>query len=156
MNFNLTLIGQMITFGLLIIFTMKYVWPPIMKAMNDRQKRIADGLAAAERGAREQELAQARSAEVLREAKQHAQEIIKQAERRAADVVEESRSQARIEGDKQLAAAQAEIAQEINRAREQLRAQVADIAVAGAARVLEREVDSKAHQKMLSDLVAEL
>lgn len=156
MNFNLTLIGQMITFGLLVIFTMKYVWPPIMKAMHDRQKRIAEGLAAAERGVREQELAQTKATDTLRDAKQQAQEIIRQAEKRAAEIVEESRGQARSEGEKQLAAAKAEIEQEVNRAREQLRSQVAEIAVSGASRILQREVDAKAHQKMLDDLVAQL
>lgn len=156
MGFNATLIGQMITFGLFVWFTMTFVWPPLTKAMQDRQKRIAEGLAAAERGVREQEMAQTRAAETLREAKQQAQEIIRQAEKRAAQLIEESKTQARTEGQKQLDAARAEIEQEINRAREQLRGQVADIAVAGASRILQREVDAKAHRKMLDDLIAQL
>jgi F-type H+-transporting ATPase subunit b len=155
-GFNATLIGQMITFGLFVWFTMTFVWPPLTKAMQDRQKRIAEGLAAAERGVREQEMAQTRATETLREAKQHAQEIIRQAEKRAADLIEESKNQARAEGERQLEAARAEIDQELNRAREHLRGQVAEIAVAGASRILQREVDAKAHRKMLDELVSQL
>ncbi len=156
MNFNATLIGQMITFSLLVIFTMKYVWPPIMKAMQDRQKRIAEGLASAERGMREQELAEARSAELLEEAKPQAAEIVAQAHRREQEIIEEPKPLARQEGARQPAAAQAEIEQEANRAREQLRGQVVDIAVAGAAKVLEKEVDATAHGTMLDELVAQI
>ena len=156
MNFNATLIGQMITFGLLVWFTMKFVWPPIITAMRERQTRIADGLAAAEQGARAQEDAQAQAAELLKEAKQQAQEVIRQAERRANEIVEESKNQAREEGERQLSAARAEIEQEANRAREQLRTQVSDIAVAGASRVLGREIDASSHSKLLDELVAQL
>ncbi len=156
MNFNATLIGQMITFTLLVIFTMKYVWPPIMQAMQDRQKRIAEGLASAERGVREQELAKAKSAQKLKEAKQQAAEIIAQAQKRANEIVDQSKFEARDEGARQLAGAQAEIEQEMNRAREQLRNQIVGIAVAGAEKVLTTEVDEKAHAKMLDDLVSQL
>lgn len=156
MNFNATLIGQMITFTLLVIFTMKYVWPPIMQAMQDRQKRIAEGLASAERGVREQELAKAKSAQKLKEAKQQAAEIIAQAQKRANEIVEQSKLEARDEGARQLAAAQAEIEHEMNRAREQMRNQIVDIAVAGAEKVLQSQVDEKAHAKMLDDLVSQL
>ena len=156
MNFNATLIGQMITFSLLVIFTMKYVWPPIMKAMQDRQKRIAEGLASAERGAREQELAKTRAAEVIKGAKQQATEIIAQAQKRANEIVEQSKTDAHAEGERQLAAAKAQIAQEMNRAREQLRGQVADMVVAGAGKVLKQEIDAKAHAKMIDDLVTQL
>ena len=156
MNFNATLIGQMITFGLLVIFTMKYVWPPIMQAMQDRQKRIAEGLAAAERGVREQELAASKAAETLREAKRQAAEVIAQAQKRANEIVEQSKAEAREEGQRQLIAAKAEIDQEINHAREQLRGQVAAIVLAAAGKVLTQEVDAKAHAKMLDDLVAQL
>jgi F-type H+-transporting ATPase subunit b len=155
-NFNATLIGQMITFGLLVIFTMKYVWPPIMKAMQDRQKQIADGLASAERGVREQELAAAKSTETLKDAKREAAEIIAHAQKRANEIIEQSKTDARFEGERQLAAAQAEIEQEMNRAREQLRNQVIDLAVAGAGRVLKQEVDASAHAQLLDDLVAQL
>ena len=157
MNFNATLIGQMITFGLLVLFTMKYVWPPIMQAMQDRQKRIADGLASAERGVREQELAKAKAAQMLKEAKQQATDIVAQAHKRANEIIEQSKQEARTEGDRQLlAAAQAEIEQEVNRAREQLRNQVVSLAVAGASKVLKREVDETANAAMLDDLVAQL
>ncbi len=156
MNFNATLIGQMITFGLLVIFTMKYVWPPIMQAMQDRQKRIAEGLASAERGVREQELAKAKAAETLKAAKRQAAEIIAQAQKRANEIVEQSKFDARQEGDRQLTAAKSEIEQEVNRAREQLRSQVVTIAVAVAGKLLAHEVDEKANAKMLDDLVAQL
>jgi F-type H+-transporting ATPase subunit b len=155
-NFNATLIGQMITFGLLVLFTMKYVWPPIMQAMQDRQKRIADGLASAERGVREQELAKAKSAQMLKEAKQQAAEIVAQAHKRANEVIEQSKLDARTEGDRQLLAAKAEIEQEVNRAREQLRHQVVTLAVAGASKILKREVDEAANTALLDDLVAQL
>ena len=105
MNFNATLIGQMITFGLLVLFTMKYVWPPIIQAMQDRQKRIADGLASAERGVHEQELAQAKAAQMLKEAKQQAADIVAQANKRANEIIEQSKLDARTEGSRQLAAA---------------------------------------------------
>lgn len=156
MNFNATLIGQMITFSLLVIFTMKYVWPPIMQAMQDRQKRIAEGLASAERGAREQELAQARATEMLKEAKQQAAEIIAQANKHANELIEEAKQQARSEGERQLAAAKAEIDQESTRAREQLRRQVAGLAVAGATKVLKKEIDPQAHNQMLEELAAQI
>lgn len=156
MNFNATLIGQMITFGLLVLFTMKYVWPPIMQAMQDRQKRIADGLASAERGVREQELAKAKAAQLLKEAKQQAAEIIAQAQKRANEMVEQSKHEGRAEGDRQLVAAKAEIEQEMQRAREQLKGQVVSLAIAGAGRVLKREVDEAANASLLDDLVAQL
>jgi F-type H+-transporting ATPase subunit b len=155
-NFNATLIGQMITFGLLVLFTMKYVWPPIMQAMQDRQKRIADGLASAERGVREQELAQAKSAQMLKEAKQQAAEIVAQAHKRANEIIDQSKLDARTEGDRQLIVTKAEIEQEVNRAREQLRNQVVTLAVAGASKILKREVDEAANAALLDDLVAQL
>lgn len=156
MNFNATLIGQMITFGLLVLFTMKYVWPPIMQAMQDRQKQIADGLASAERGLREQELAKAKAAQMLKEAKQQAAEIVAQANKRANEIIEQSKTEARSEGNRQLAAAQAEIEQEVNRAREQLRNQVVSLAVAGASKILKHEVNEADNAAMLEDLVAQL
>lgn len=156
MNFNATLIGQMITFGLLVLFTMKYVWPPIIQAMQERQKRIADGLASAERGVREQELAKTKAAQMLKEAKQQAADIVAQAHKRANEIIEQSKQDARTEGDRQLLAAKAEIEQEVNRAREHLRSQVVSLAVAGAGKVLKREVDEAANAAMLDDLVAQL
>ncbi|TCO81218.1 F-type H+-transporting ATPase subunit b [Plasticicumulans lactativorans] len=156
MNINATLIGQMITFGLLVWFTMNFVWPPLIKAMQDRQKRIAEGLASAERGVHEQELARARAAEMLKDAKQQAAEIIAQAQRRAVELVEQSKTEARAEGERQLHAARAEIELEVNRAREHLRTEVAGIAVAGASKILKREIDAKANAQLLDDLVSQL
>lgn len=156
MNFNATLIGQMITFGLLVLFTMKYVWPPIIKAMEERQARIADGLAAAERGVKEQELAAARVADELKAAKQQANEIIGLANKRALEVVEQSKTDARDEGQRQLATAQSEIEQEMNRAKQELRGQVASVAIAGASKVLGREIDEKAHAKLIDELIEQI
>jgi F-type H+-transporting ATPase subunit b len=127
-----------------------------MQAMQDRQKRIADGLASAERGVREQELAQAKSAQMLKEAKQQAAEIVAQAHKRANEIIEQSKLDARTEGDRQLIVAKAEIEQEVNRAREQLRNQVVTLAVAGASKILKREVDEAANAALLDDLVAQL
>lgn len=152
MNINLTLIAQAATFALLIWFTVKFVWPPLLRAMENRQKTIADGLAAADRGRQELELAGKRSAEVLRDAKQQAADVLAQAERRATEMIEHAKNDAKAEGDRQIAAAKAEIEQEVFRAKEQLRQQVAQLAVAGAERILRREVDAKAH----ADIVAEL
>ena len=156
MNINLTLLGQSLTFIVFVWFCMKFVWPPIMNALEERKKKIADGLAAAERGAHEQELAEKRAAEVLHEAKQQAQDILAQAQKRASEIIEESKTTAREEGERILAAANAEIEQEANRAREELRGQVASLAIAGASKVLKREVDAAANEDLLKDLVAQL
>ncbi len=156
MNINLTLFGQTIAFIVFVWFCMKYVWPPIMNALNERKQKIADGLAAAERGVHEQELAQKRAAEQLAEAKQQAQEIIAQAQKRANEIVDEAKENARAEGERILNAARAEIDQAVNQAREQLRDEVVQLAVAGASRVLKREIDAKANADLLEDLVAQL
>ncbi|MDZ7661410.1 F0F1 ATP synthase subunit B [Thiohalophilus sp.] len=156
MNINLTLIGQTLTFIVFVWFCMKFVWPPIMNALNERKKKIADGLAAAERGAHEKELAEKKAAEVLHEAKQQAQDIINQAQKRASEIVEESKETARAEGERIIATANAEIEQEVNRAREELRGQVASLAVAGAGKILKREIDAKANEDLLKDLVAQI
>lgn len=156
MNINLTLIGQSITFAVFVWFCMKYVWPPIMNALAERKKLIADGLAAGERGRHELELAAKRAAESLREAKQQAADVIAQAEKRAAQIIDEAKSAAKAEGDRMIAAARAEIEQEANRAREALREQVAALAVAGAEKILRREIDAKAHADLLEALKKEL
>ena len=156
MNITATLLGQILTFAVLVWFIQRYLWEPLTTALADRQKKIADGLVAAERGEHEQELARKRAAEKIAEAKQQAAEIIAQAQKRAGEIVEEAKESARTEGERLLAAANAEIEQEANRAREQLRGQVVSLAVAGAERVLEKEVDPKAHQKLLTDLVAQI
>lgn len=156
MNINATLLGQMITFALLVWFTMKYVWPPLTKALEERRARIADGLAAADRGAHELELAQKRAGDVLREARQQAADVLAQANKRATEIVEEAKNDARAEGERLLVAARAEIDQEVNRAKEQLRADVVAIALAGAGKILEREIDATAHRDILDKLAAEI
>ena len=156
MNINLTLIGQSITFIVFVWFCMKFVWPPVMAALNERKQKIADGLAAAEKGKHDEELAKERAVEELKKAKAQAQEIINGAEKRASQIVEEAKDTARTEGERLLTAANAEIEQEANRAREQLRGEVVSLAVAGAGKVLKREIDEKANEDLLKDLVAEL
>jgi F-type H+-transporting ATPase subunit b len=156
MNINATLIGQSIAFFVFVWFCLKFIWPPLINALNERRKTIADGLAAGERGQHEQELAQKRAAEVLLQAKQQASEIIGRAEKRANEIVEEAKTDAKEEGARILTAAQAEIDQEVHRARETLRAQVVSIALAGAEKVLEREIDAATHGELLNKLVAEI
>ncbi|MCU0841279.1 MAG: F0F1 ATP synthase subunit B [Thiobacillaceae bacterium] len=156
MNINLTLIGQTITFALFVWFCMKFIWPPIVNALEARRKQIADGLAAADRGKHELELSAKRASETLHDAKIKASEIIAQAEKRAAQLIDEAKEAAKGEGERQIAAAQAEIEQEAYRAREQLREQVAALVVAGAEKVLRREVDAKAHADLLEAIKNEL
>ncbi|MFO8155413.1 MAG: F0F1 ATP synthase subunit B [Pseudomonadota bacterium] len=156
MNINLTLLGQMITFALLVWVTMKYIWPPIMEAMQERQKKIADGLAAAERGENEQKLAEERAKQLIHEAKQEASEIVGQARKRSNEIVEQAQTTAREEADRIKESAEAEMEQELNRAREELRKQVGSLAVAGAERILQKEIDAKAHEKVVDDLVAQI
>lgn len=156
MNINATLIGQTIAFFLFVWFCMKFVWPPLTAALAARKKAIADGLAAGERGKHELELASKRASETLHDAKQRAAEIIAQADKRAAQIVDEAKEHAKVEGDRLIAGAKAEIDQEINRAREALRNQVADLAVAGAERILRREVNPQVHADLLNALKAEL
>jgi F-type H+-transporting ATPase subunit b len=156
MNINATLIGQAIAFFLFVVFCMKYVWPPIMHALEERKKKIADGLAAGEHGKREQALAEERAKELLREAKEQAGEIITRADKRAAEIVDEAKDDARVEGQRLLTAARAEIEQEVNRVKEGLRGQVVSIAMAGAGKVLEREVDEATHAELLNKLAAEI
>jgi F-type H+-transporting ATPase subunit b len=156
MNINLTLIGQSITFAFFIWFCMKYVWPPIMNALHERRTKIADCLAAAEKGQHEEELAKHRAAEILKEAKEQAGEIIRNAEKRAGEIVDEAKNDAKAEGERLVNAAQAEIEQNITRAREELRGQVVSLAVAGAGRVLKKEIDEKTNEDLLKDLTAQL
>ncbi len=156
MNINATLLAQAIMFALFVWFCARLVWPPIMHALAERQKRIADGLAAADRGKHELELAAKRSAQEIRAAKEKAAEIIGLAEKRAAEVIEESKAHAKVEGERIIAGARAEIEQEINRAKEALRKEVAQLAVAGAEKILRREIDAKAHSDMLAAIANEL
>ena len=156
MNINATLLGQAITFAILIWFTMKFVWPPLMAAMAERAKTIADGLAAAERGKHDLELAEKRATEILRIGKEKASEIIAASEKRASEIIDEAKNQARNEGERILVAAKADIDQEVFRAKEQLRTQVSAVALAAAGKILGREIDSKAHNELLDKLVAEI
>jgi F-type H+-transporting ATPase subunit b len=156
MNINMTLIGQSITFFVFVWFCYRFIWPPLVNALEARKQKIADGLAAAEHGKHEQELAEERAKDILREAKDQAGEIINRAEKRSAEIVDESKDDARAEGERLLVAARAEIDQEVNRAREGLRGKVISIAVAGAAKVLEREVDEATHAELMNKLAAEI
>lgn len=156
MNINFTLIAQAIAFAIFIWFTVRFIWPPLMRAIETRQKTIADGLAAGERGKHELELAGHRSADTLKEAKHQAAEIVGQAEKRASQIIEEAKGSARDEGNRILVGAKAEVEQEVFRAREMLRQHVADLAVAGAAKILRREVDAGAHADLLTAIKAEL
>lgn len=156
MDINATLIGQMLTFAILVWFTMKFVWPPLTQMMEERTQRIAEGLAAADKARHDLELAEKRAAEKLREAKVQTSEIIHQAELRATQIVEEAKNAAREEGLHQLAAAKAEIENEIQRAKEALREQVAALSVAGAEQILRREINAQAHADILLSLKAEL
>lgn len=156
MNINATLIAQAIMFVLFWWFTAKFVWTPIMAALDARKKQIADGLADAERAKHDLELASKRAAEILREAKEKAADIVNGGEKRASEIVEEAKGQAKVEGDRIIAGAKAEIDQEVFRAKEQLRTQVSAIALAGAGKILGREIDAKAHNDLLDKLVAEI
>jgi F-type H+-transporting ATPase subunit b len=155
-NINLTLIIQMIVFLLLVFFTMSFIWPPLMRAVEERQKKIAQGLAAADRG--EQELQQARQGAeaILREARERAGQIIDQAQHRANDILEQARTNANQEGQRLMASAQQQIGLEASRAREGLRREVGGIVVAAASKLLEREVDASAHQDLISKLAAQI
>ena len=156
MNINATLIGQTLTFFLFVWFCMKFVWPPIMSALATRKQQIADGLAAGERGKSELELASRRAADNMRDAKEKAAEVIAQAEKRASEIIEEAKVAAKAEGDRLFAGAKAEIDQEATRARETLRENVAQLAVAGAEKILRREIDAKAHADLLDAIKKEL
>jgi F-type H+-transporting ATPase subunit b len=156
-NINLfTLIGQMISFALFVWFTMKYVWPPLMRAMEERRKLIADGLAAGERGHHEFELSQQKATEALREAREHAADMLVEAGKRAGQILDEAKKQAKEEGERLITAMRVEAEHERNAAREQLRQAVAELAVAGAAKILEKEIDAKAHARLLDGVIKEL
>lgn len=156
MILNLTLIGQAIAFAVFVWFCMKYVWPPVMQALQERQKKIADGLDAASRANRDLELAQEQANETLRESKEQAAEILEQAHKRSNQMIEEARDNARQEGERMIANARTEIEQEINRAKEELRGQVSRLAIEGAERILESSIDEKKHRQLVDKLAAEL
>jgi F-type H+-transporting ATPase subunit b len=156
MNLNFTLIAQAITFTVFIWLTVKFIWPYMLRAIETRQKTIADGLAAAEEGRRSLETSSRQAQDAISQARGRAAEILAQAEKRAAQMVDEARGAAKEEGNREKAAAKAEIEQEVTRAREQLRDQVASLAVAGAERILRREVDAKAHADLLESIKRQL
>lgn len=156
MNINLTLIGQSIAFAFFVWFCMKFIWPHLMNAIEERQKTIADGLAAAERGQQSLETAEAKVDEIVREARERAQEIVDQANARANQLIAEGKEEGERERERQLAAARAEIQQETTKAREELRGQVSAIAVASAEKILQREIDSARHEDILNKLASQL
>ena len=156
MSFNLTLIAQAAAFALFIWFTVKFVWPPLLRAIEARQKTIADGLAAAEQGRKSLELSAKQAGDEIAGARGRASDILAQAEKRAAQVIEEAKVAAKAETDREKAAAKAEIQQEAQRAREKLRDEVAALAVAGAEKILRREVDAKAHAELLEGIKQQL
>ena len=156
MNINVTLVAQALTFGLFIWFTVKLVWPYILRAIEARQKTIADGLAAAEQGRKSLEVSNRQADEELKRARERSAEMLSQAEKRVAQMIDDARNAARDEGSREKAAAKAEIEQEVSRAREQLRDHVAALAVAGAEKILRREVDAKAHADLLDSIKKQL
>jgi F-type H+-transporting ATPase subunit b len=156
MNLNATILGQSIAFAVFVWFCLKYVWPPITAALAERQRKIAEGLEAADRAQRDLNLAQSRAADDLREAKVKSAEIIDLATKRANQIVDEAKDKAREEGQRIIAGAKAEIEMEIQRAREALRAQVAAIAIAGAEKILETSIDQAANEELVKKLASEL
>lgn len=156
MTLNMTLIGQSITFLVFVWFCWKFIWPPLVNAMQERQKAIGEGLAAAERAEKDLELAQDRAVQQLREAKEEAQKILEQARHQANQMIENAKNEARAEGERIKEAQQAELEQELNRAKEALRGQVAVLALAGAEKVLGASIDANRHGQLLDQLAAEL
>ena len=156
MNINLTLFAQALVFAGLIWFTIKFIWPPLLAAIEARQKQIADGLAAGEQGRKSLEVSTRQAEESIKEARARATDILSQAEKRAAQLIDEAKGAAKDEGAREKAAAKAEIGQELQRAREQLREQVAALAVAGAEKILRREVDARAHAELLDGIKRQL
>lgn len=156
MDINITLLGQMITFAIFIWFTMKFVWPPMIRAMNERQKKIADGLAAAEQGKEALEIARLKVKEELLTAKTEAAAILEQANERAGHIIKEAKESAREEGSRLVQLAQGEIEQEYNAAREKLMRQVSRVAVVGAEKILQREVDKASNDRLVEELASEI
>ena len=156
MNINFTLIAQAITFAIFIWFTVKFVWPPLLNAIETRQKEIADGLAAANEGKMSLEVASKKNAETLEQTKQKISEILGQAEKRASQIIDDAKVVANTEAERIKSSAQSEIEQEINRAKEDLRGQISNLAIAGAEKILEKEIDQKAHADMLTKLAKDL
>jgi F-type H+-transporting ATPase subunit b len=156
MNINITLVSQMIAFAVFVYFCMRYVWPPIVKALDERTSKIAEGLAAAERGQQEQELGQQRALELMKEAKTNASDIVGQAQKRYNDILDEAKRDAQAEAERIQTAAHAEIEQEINRAREELRERMATLAVAAAEKILQKEIDANAHKAIVDSFAKQI
>lgn len=156
MNINATLIGQSVAFFIFVLFCMKFVWPPVIAALHERQKKIADGLDAASRAARDLELAQDKVGQQLREAKAQAAEIIEQAKKRGNQIVEEAVDKARVDAERVKVQAQAEIEQELNSVKDALRAQLGALAVGGAEKILGATIDQNAHAELVNKLAAEI
>lgn len=156
MNINATLLGQMITFAVFVWFTMRFVWPLLMQAIEERQAKIADGLAAAEKGRHELELAEVRAKELLRERKQQAAEIVAHAQKRANEIIEEAKISARTESERILGSARAQISQDLQEARDKLQREVGQLAIAAAEQILMREVDAEVHQEIVNKLSVQL
>lgn len=156
MNINVSLIGEIIVFGLFVWLTMKFIWPYVTKAMDDRASKIADGLAAGERGKKDLEHAQVKATEILHEARDKGVGVVDVANQQAARILEEARKEAQAERQRQVEAAKAEIQQELNRAKDALRAEVAKIAVYAAERIIEREIDPKTHKVLLDELAQQI
>jgi len=156
MNINATLIGQTISFFLFVWFCKKFVWPPMVNAMQERQTQIADGLAAAEKGQQAQEVAEKEAAQLISDAKSQAADIVASAEKRGNAVVDEAKTTATSEKERIIASAQAEVEQDVHTAREELRGQVSSIAVAAASKIVDKEIDDSAHAGLIEDLVKQL
>lgn len=156
MNINATLLGELIAFIFFVWFCMKYVWPPIIGAIEERQQKIADGLAASERGEKDLELAQEKATDQLKEAKAQAADIIEQAKKRGSAIVDEETQRGHSEREKIIAQGYSEVEAERNRTKEELRQKVAILAIAGAEKILEREIDAAAQSDIVAKLVAEL
>ncbi|MSP27718.1 MAG: F0F1 ATP synthase subunit B [Methylococcales bacterium] len=156
MSINATLIGQMITFTLLVWFTMKYIWPPLFDSLEERRKKIADGLAAAEKGQENMHLAEKKAKNVIKEAKNQSAEIVNLAQKRANELIEESKDLGKKEGDRMILAAKAQIEQEIHQARENLRQEVAALAFSAAEKILGAEIDKAKHHDIISKVSNQL
>ncbi|TAK71797.1 MAG: F0F1 ATP synthase subunit B [Gammaproteobacteria bacterium] len=156
MDINATIFGQFITFAILVWFTMKYVWPPIIKALHDREKKIAAGLEAAERSKRELELAEHKSLSIIRDAKQQATQIIEQANLHSAQLIEEAKAQAKVESHRIVDLAQDEIDREVTKAKEALKSQLASLVILGAEKVIQHKMDPSLHQELLNTLATEI
>ncbi|MBV1774623.1 F0F1 ATP synthase subunit B [Burkholderiaceae bacterium DAT-1] len=156
MDINASLFGQALVFAILVLFVMKFVWPPLIQTLDERASRIAAGLTAADRAKHDLELAEKRAAEELRAAKAQAAEIIAQADKRAAQIIDEAKDAARVEGERLIAGARSEVDQQVHQAREELRIRVSELAVVGAEKILRREVDAARHADLLGSLKAEL